>query len=107
MSTHDREPQPGDAPLPVVTQDVLNAVSAEFIQSPGQEAVVLAQMEAENPVLAEGIGRAIMALGQGHKQITKDILTAATMLYGCLRSQADANSMNGLFGSPEPGDLSE
>ena len=98
---------PDHSPLPAVSQESMQVVSAEFADNPTRETEVLRQMQRENPILAEGIGRVVLTLGEGNKEATNAILTAAMMLYSCLGAQADANIMNENFSLSQQEDQTE
>lgn len=72
----------------------MQSVSAEFKQDRFREAVVLEQMQKENPILVIGISNAMLELGMNDRQVMKNMLTVVTMLYNCLRTQAEADAMN-------------
>jgi len=93
MTNPEHEPTTPNDLLPIVSRDVLAAVSAEFMQNESREAETLILMSDENPDLARGINIAILHLGRGDTQHTKDLITATTMLYQCLRSQAEATAI--------------
>jgi hypothetical protein len=107
MTTPNPELQPDRALLPVVSPHTLQSVSAEFSQDGIREAEVLDQMTAENPYLANGLSNAIVVLGRGDEEHTRNILTAVTMLYNCLRTQAEADAMKNDFGIGEPEEFAD
>ncbi len=58
-------------------------------------------MTVENGDLVERISNSILTLGEGDTRATGNILTAVTMLYNSLRTQAEADAMRHSFGLEE------
>jgi hypothetical protein len=96
-------PQPAEPSLPLVSEDTLGAVAADFALNPLRTAEVLERMsqEDENPNLAVGIAKVTEAMSAGDTSKRLDLLTVAMMVYSSLQSQLEAGAMDASL-NPKP-----
>ena len=92
-NTPDREPAP--SALPRVSQETLNKLIGDMDENPNFRKDALGRIGQENPLVAHFVVEALTLTDDPETEGA--IMTVAALMYESLRSQAEADRMNGQF----------